>query len=69
MSPTPKHPDHEEDKYKRAPGREAAENEKDTSFLDGDALEADIVDPSEVKESEGTNQEWPAREETNQTSH
>lgn len=66
MSETPKLPDNEEDKYKKVPGRQAAEQEEDTAFLDGEALEADLVDPSEVKESEGTNQEWPAREESNQ---
>lgn len=67
------HPVYEEtDKYREKEGRIAAEEEKDTEFLDHDALDEDLVSKEEVAGDSAIvdsdhpeNQEWHAREAQN----
>lgn len=73
MVPYKKHPVYEEtDKYRKKNGRKAFEEERDTEFLDKEALETDLVSPEEVAGDSAIvdsdhpeNQEWHAREAQN----
>jgi hypothetical protein len=68
----------EEDKFRKEEGRMASEMDKDSEFLDAQALDDDIVDiddePSEddasiVNSKHPENQEWHAREIANERAH
>jgi hypothetical protein len=74
MQNTPKHPAHEEDKYRKQKGREAAQQENDSQFLNEEGLEDDLVNDSEIEEDNSPgiineehpeNQEWNVREDAN----
>lgn len=69
-----KHEVYEEtDKYRKEKGRQEAEAEKDSQYLDGEGLKDDLVRISDDKEDEfivdskhPENQEWHAREKQNE---
>lgn len=64
----------ENDKYKKAAAREAAQEESETEFLDGTALKDDLTEANPKIDNHGVivdsehpeNQEWHAREKQNQ---
>lgn len=74
MQNVPEHPMPETDKYREKRGREAAEKDNDSKFLDKTALDEDLIEVDATREddSEGIvnsehpeNEEWHVREEQN----
>lgn len=68
------HPTPEDDKFRRQEGRKASEQNKDTQYLDGEALEDDLIDVDTDSNSDNRtgpehpeNQEWNIREENNRS--
>lgn len=67
----------EADKYRKAKGREAAQEDTETEFLDGEGLKDDLTEGSKKIDNHGIvvdsehqeNQEWHAREKQNQDNH